>query len=67
MELTWIMRQSNDTTFTNLLNGIWHWNTRTNSVEDHNLQSREISVPEIDPAYLHDVMHIYARTNMLQQ
>ena len=60
MELTQIMRQSNDTAVASLLNKIYTGTPEPNSVEDHILQSREISVPEDDPAYSHDVLHIYA-------
>ena len=60
-ELTQVMRQSNDTVFASLLNKIHTGKPEPNSFEDHILQSREISVPEYNPAYPHDVMYIYSR------
>ena len=61
MDLTQIMRQSNGTAFASLLNKINTETPEPNSVKDHILQSREISISEDDPAYLDDVMDIYAR------
>ena len=66
MELTQIMKQSNNTTFASLLNKIWNATPQPNSVEDHILQSWEIIVPGDQTTYPHDVRHIYAETNMLQ-
>ena len=61
MELTQIMRQSNDTAFASLLNKIWTATPQPNSVKNHILQSWEIMFSEITQLYTHDVMHIYAR------
>ena len=60
-ELTQIMRQTGNEDFPQVLRSIRVATPAEHSLEDTLLQSREVTVPEDDPAYPTEVMHVHAQ------